>query len=91
MQLSNEYLVAHGFGANHPDRVLKKYYKHSMTKPEWRLSVTEEYIPMTNKLAYNIDAWRCAESGAIIKRASIHMAETVEELEGVTKLCGIDV
>lgn len=91
MQLTRDYLIANGYSINHPDRVLVKFYKHSKAAPDWRVSIVEEYIPLTNKLAFNIDCWKCNNSGAIIKRASVHMAETVEELESVIKLCEINV
>lgn len=90
MQLTRDYFTSRGFETNHPDYVLCKMYKHNTEGNEWRIMVEEEYIPLTNKLAYNINAWRCAETGAIIKRASVHMAEDSNELDTVIKLCGIE-
>lgn len=91
MQLTRDYLISEGFETNHPEYVLCKMYKHSKSNPEWRVSIEENYIPFSNKLAFDIDCWKCDESGTIVKRASVHFAETSEELESVIKLCNIDV
>lgn len=89
MELSKEYLLEHGYETNHPDHVLCRLYKSNNENPEWRVSVEQEYIPLSNKLAFNISCWRCNETGAIVKRAAVSLANTVEELDAVIALCGI--
>lgn len=90
MELTKEYLLEHGYETNHPDRVLCRFYKTNNETPEWRVSVEQEYFPMSNKLTFNINCWKCNESSAIIKRSSISYATTVEELNNVIALCGIE-
>ena len=91
MELTKEYLLEHGYETNHPDRVLCRFYKTNNKNPEWRVSVEQEYLPLSNKLGFNINCWRCNETGAIIKRASVSYADTVEELNAVIQMCGIDI
>lgn len=90
--ITEQFLVDHGFETNHPDNVvLKKYYKVSKENPEWRVMVEQGYIPLTNKLTYNISCWKCNEQGAIIKRTSISNASTLDDLYSITKLCDITI
>ena len=91
MELTKDYLLEHGFNSNHPERVLCNIYKYHKEKPEWRINISQEFIPLSNKLSFNIDCWRCGNNGAIIKRASLHMVNTVEELNAIVDLCGINI
>ena len=91
MELTKDYLFEHGFDSNHPERVLCNIYKHHKENPEWQINISQESIPLSNKLTFNADCWRCGDNGAIIKRASLHMVNTVEELNAIVDLCGIDM
>lgn len=89
-ELTNDYLIKHGFETNHPNRVLCHFYKTNNKNPEWRINIEQEYFPLSNRLVYNVNCWRCDEKGAIIKRSSVDYINTVEELNAVVSLCGID-
>lgn len=90
MELTKEYLIENGFETNHPDKVLNTWFKkNKVGEPEWRITVTQEYISLSNQLMFNVDCWKCGENGNIIKRSSVHMTNRIEELEAVIELCDI--
>lgn len=89
MELTNEILIKNGFADNHPERVLNKFYLHGKN-PEYRVNVETQYHTLSNKLGYSISCYKCDERGAIIKRASVSVTNSLEDLIDVMKLCEID-
>ena len=51
MEVIKEYLLEHGYETDHPDRVLCRFYKTNNKNPEWRVSVEQEYLPLSNNLS----------------------------------------
>lgn len=88
--INDEFLERNGFQCNHPDYVMKKWSKNGVS-PEWRVSLEPVYTPMTNKLSYNVDCWRCNDKGAIIKRGSLSYVTDYEDVVRLCDICDIDV
>ena len=90
MEITNEILINKGFKSDNPKNVLTTFYIMNKTKPEWRISLSRQYLPYSNKLTYNCDCWLCNDKGVIIKRASLSDVNTLEDLSSLIKLCNID-
>lgn len=89
MELTKEKLIESGFELDNPNCALNKWYAYSKN-PEWRIMINQDYLPLSNQLAYNVSCWSCNEKGAIVKRSSLSDVRTVEDLQEIIKLCNID-
>ena len=90
MEITNDLLKEKGFKCDNPKNIFTTYYIINKEKPEWRISLSRQYLPYTNKLTYNCDCWLCNDKGIIIKRASLSNINTIENLNTLIKLCNID-
>ena len=91
-EITEDFLKLNGFHTNHPERVIKKFYlSKTVDGCEFHVTAKQEYIVNTNKLYWNVDCWRADETGAIVKRSSVHYTNDVEELRKVMELCGIEL
>ncbi|MCQ2238187.1 MAG: hypothetical protein MJZ73_03025 [Bacteroidaceae bacterium] len=93
MELTKEKLANSGFKTNHEERVLPTYYCYSPKgqAEAWRIAVSSEYSPLTNSFSFSCEISKCNEKGAVIKRGSLTDIKTVEDLNGIIALCGIDL
>jgi len=90
MQLTKDILIKIGFQCDHPERPLCNFHLNSKTKPEYRIGISQQYKPFSNKLCYNVDCILCNDKGVIIKHSSLTDVETTEELQQLINLSKID-
>jgi hypothetical protein len=89
MNLTKEKLSELNFKCDNPDAIFPKYYKTG-ENPVWRISVDAGYVASTTEIAYSVSAWKCNETGAIVKRCQAGYIRTTEELELIKKIVEID-
>lgn len=89
MELTKEKLIENGFTSNHPDRTLCNLYLSSKN-PEYRIDIEQTFKPSSNQLCFNVNCW-LSNGLVIIKRASLSDVTTIEELQSILNLCGIEL
>lgn len=91
MELTKEILISNGFKTNHEDRVLPTFYCYSpKNDADWRIMVTSEYLPLKNVFTFNCDIQVCDAKGTIVKRATLTDVRTIEDLNTILSLAGIN-
>ncbi|MDO4214938.1 MAG: hypothetical protein Q4D12_03375 [Bacteroidales bacterium] len=92
MELTKEILLNNGFKTNHEERVLPTFYCYSdkAAASAWRIQATSDYLPMNNVFTFNLEITRSNEKGSIVKRATLTDVRTVEDLNAIMALCGIN-
>lgn len=88
MELTREILENLGFETSHPDYKLAKY---KQSGENWFACAEEAYVPTTNNIMFNVNAWRENEKGVIIKRAQVGFINTEEELLTILDFVGIEL
>lgn len=90
MELTIDILTKNGFECNHPERPLGNFIFHGKEPTEFRIMAEQQYYPLSNVLGFQINCWKCDGRGAIVKRSSVGITQTVEDLQNVIDLCEID-
>lgn len=89
-EITDEVLIGAGFTSNHPERVLKKYYKSGkINNAEYRVMVEQNYIGGSNNLSYISSCWKTNEHGTIVKRGSLSFITDYQDLKTMCELCDI--